>query len=200
LRRAFLIDMPHDDRVLAPHGYYWRPWSLLPIRFDRRLRSNVPEHWHTAGPRTSKLDRQWPRRAMTPVHAALNFAYAIVEAEAVLAAYAVGFDPSIGLMHTDVRYRGSLAIDLMEPIRPVADEFVLDLLEERELCRGDVVETRRGVCRLGPALVKQVVQVAPALRVGVGPIAERLADRLLGRAPTPLTRRRHRTAGCEARH
>jgi CRISPR/Cas system-associated endonuclease Cas1 len=63
----------------------------------------VPEHWHTAGPRTSRVDRRWPRRATTPAHALLNYAYAILETEAVIAAQATGFDPSLGLMHADVR-------------------------------------------------------------------------------------------------
>jgi CRISPR/Cas system-associated endonuclease Cas1 len=30
-----------------------------------------------------------------------------------------GLDPALGLMHTDTRYRGSLATDLMEPVRPM---------------------------------------------------------------------------------
>src|SRR5262249_13269481 len=122
--------------------------------------------------------------------------YAILEAEAVISAYALGFDPSLGLMHTDVRYRGSLAIDLMEPVRPVADECVLDLLEARVFRRGDALETRRGVCRRGPALAREIANEAPRLRAELAPHAEQLA-RLLAHSPdhpTPLTRRRHRDA------
>jgi CRISPR/Cas system-associated endonuclease Cas1 len=160
--------------------YYWQTWAHLPIRYTSGFRAKVPEHWHRAGPRTSKIDRQWPRRAMTPAHALLNYTYALLEAEALIAAYAIGLDPSLGLMHTDVRYRRSLAIDLMEPARPVADELVLDLLETRELARGDAYETRRGVCRLGPALVQSVSGLAPMLRAAVVPHAERVAGRLHG--------------------
>jgi CRISPR associated protein, Cas1 family len=99
-------------------------------------------------------------------------------------------------MHVDVRYRGGLAIDLMEPVRPIADELVLDLLENRELCRGDVVETRRGVCRLGPQLAREVARSSVLLRGSVSPHAERLASVLLRspQHPTPLIRRRHREA------
>src|SRR6478672_10659603 len=89
------------------------------------------------------------RKASTPVHALLNYTYAILEVEATIACHAVGFDPSLGIMHADHRYRGSLASDLMEPARPTADAFVLDLLDQRELSRGDVVENREGVCRVG---------------------------------------------------
>jgi CRISPR-associated endonuclease Cas1 len=174
--------------------YYWGVWARVPIHFEPSFGRTVPEHWHCAGPRTSRLDRQWPRRALTPAHALLNYVYAILEAEALIAAYALGFDPSLGLMHADVRYRGSLAIDLMEPVRPIADELVLDLLEGRELRRGDVVETRRGVCRIGPALAKELTHRATDLRAAANPQAERLAAVLLGSTdhPTPLTRRRHR--------
>lgn len=124
----------------------------------------------------------------------LNYTYALLEVEASIAAHAVGFDPSLGIMHADKRYRGSLASDLMEPTRPVADRVVLDLLEQRELRRGDVVETREGVCRVGPALVSQPTHLAPELRTAVAPHVETLAAALLRKpdTPTPLTRRNHR--------
>jgi CRISPR-associated protein Cas1 len=176
--------------------YYWQTWARVPIQFDRDWIDRVPEHWHRAGPRTSQMDRQWPRRAITPAHALLNYGYAILETEALIAAYTLGFDPSLGLMHADVRYRGGLAIDLMEPARPVVDELVLTLLEGQELQRGDVLETPRGVCRVGRRLAGELAPIAPALRDALAPHAERLARRLL-RAPnhpTPLTRRRHREA------
>lgn len=95
-----------------------------------------------------------------------------------------------------VDLRPSLASDLMEPVRPVADRIALEMLRGRELRRGEVVETRQGVCRLGAGLARELGQHSPALREAVGPHAERLAQELL-RAPdhpTPLTRKRHREA------
>jgi CRISPR/Cas system-associated endonuclease Cas1 len=68
------------------------------------------------------------------------------------------------ILHTDKRYRGSLAHDLMEPVRPVVDGLVLDLLSEHPLSRGDVYETREGVCRLGPPMARRLAQCAPTLR------------------------------------
>jgi CRISPR-associated protein Cas1 len=176
--------------------YYWQAWARVPIHFDAAYTARVPEHWYRAGPRTSSMDRQWPRRAMTPAHALLNYAYAILETEAIMAAYAVGLDPSLGLMHADVRYRSSLATDLMEPVRPIADQAVLDLLTTHKLNRGDAVETRRGVCRLGLPLIDELVARSNDLRRAVAPEAETVARQLLGRAkaPTPLTRANHRIA------
>jgi CRISPR-associated endonuclease Cas1 len=175
--------------------YYWQAWARFPIQFDRSWRGSLPEHWRRAGPRTSRIDRQWPRRATTPAHALLNYGYAILESEALLAAYKMGFDPSLGLMHADVRYRSSLATDLMEPLRPVLDELVLDLLTERTFRKGEFHETRRGVCRLGPDLARELAYYAPQLATATAPIAERLATALLRRKhSTPLTRRNHRDA------
>ncbi len=173
---------------------YWQCFANVPIRFDRHWRADVPEHWHRAGPRTSPGDRKRAKRAQTPAHAILNYLYAILQTEATIAAQRMGFDPTIGLLHSDKRYRPSLASDLMEPVRPAADRVVVDLLGNRELRRGDVVETRQGVCRLGPGLARELGQHAHALRGAVGPHAERLASELLNSPnhPTPLTRRRHR--------
>jgi CRISPR-associated protein Cas1 len=135
---------------------YWQTWARLEPRFDKRWAQDVPEHWRTAGPRTSDIDGKRARKASTPVHAILNYTYAILEVEASIAAHAVGFDPSLGIMHADVRYRGSLATDLMEPARLAADALVLDLLETQPLRRGDVYETGGGVCRIGPPLAKKL--------------------------------------------
>ena len=44
----------------------------------------------------------------------------------------VGLDPYVGFMHTDRPGRVSLALDLMEELRPVlADRFVLSLINKR---------------------------------------------------------------------
>jgi CRISPR-associated endonuclease Cas1 len=175
---------------------YWQTWARVAPRFDRGFAKNVPDHWLLAGPRTSWVDGKRARKAATPVHAILNFSYTILEVEATIAAHKLGFDPSLGLMHSDQRYRGSLATDLMEPVRPVVDGLVLNLLESHELCRGDVFENREGVCRIGPALARRLALFGPTLRSALAPLAEQLSHTLLqtSTSPTPLTRRNHRKA------
>jgi hypothetical protein len=90
-------------------------------------------------------------------------------------------DPALGLMHADTRYRGSLAADLMEPVRPIVDKIVLDLLTRRELDRGDVIETREGVCRLGPEPARQLAGSTAHLRSSLAPEVGHLRSRLLAR-------------------
>ena len=65
-----------------------------------------------------------PRLSVNPPNAMLNYLYAVLEAEARLAASALGLDPGLGVMHVDTNARDSLACDLMEPIRPQVDAFV----------------------------------------------------------------------------
>lgn len=65
---------------------YWQCFANVTIRFDRRWRADVPEHWHRAGPRTSPGDRKRARKAQTPIHALLNHLYAVLLTEATIAA------------------------------------------------------------------------------------------------------------------
>jgi hypothetical protein len=71
------------------------------------------------------------------------------------------------------------------------------VLEQRAFASREVLETRRGVCRLGPSLAKGLARHAPELRSAVAPHAEQLVRTLLrsAKAATPLTRDNHRAAG-----
>jgi CRISP-associated protein Cas1 len=59
----------------------------------------------------------------------------------------VGLDPQVGLLHADRPGRASLALDLMEDMRPVlADRLALSLINRRQLgARDFVVEDGRGL-------------------------------------------------------
>lgn len=59
------------------------------------------------------------RLAVTPVHAILNYSFALLESESRLALVALGLDPGLGLgLHADTPNRDSLALDVLEPVRP----------------------------------------------------------------------------------
>ncbi len=157
---------------------YWGAWEKTPIMFARRDGGRIPDHWRTFGTRTSPLTGS-PRTAANPANALLNYLYAILEAEARIAALAIGLDPGMGLYHADQKNRDSLACDLMEPVRPVVDSFVLDLLREHTFSVRDFVETRQGVCRVLPPLTHLLAVTAAKWAKVVAPVAERVAQALL---------------------
>jgi hypothetical protein len=177
--------------------WYWQTLAGIPVTFERHWRKAVPDHWHTAGARTSAPSGfKSSRKAATPFHALVNYAYAILETEATITLQAHGFDPGMGILHTDKRYRSSLAHDLMEPLRPVVDGLVIELVKTRPLARGDVHETREGVCRIGPPLACTLAGWAPSLRPALADCAREL-EALLGdgRGARPARRRNATTAG-----
>lgn len=69
-----------------------------------------------------------------PVNAVLSFLYAVVLAEVVGALEAIGLDPQVGFLHGLRPGRQSLALDLLEELRPaVADRLAVRLIRRRQL-------------------------------------------------------------------
>lgn len=173
---------------------YWAAWSDLPLRFARRDLSSIPSHWKTFGTRSSPLT-PGPRLAVNPANALLNYLYAVLETEATIALRIVGLDPGLGIFHVDQDNRDSLAADVMEPVRPVVDRFLINLVRRRTFAATDVYETSTGVCRLGAGLAHDLWSVAPEISAQVGKIAEDIAHRLDGtNGATPITGRQRQTA------
>lgn len=177
---------------------YWSGLSEVSIRFTRRDAERVPPHWTTLGTRSSPLTGN-PRLAANPINAILNYVYAILEGEASIAARVVGLDPGLGVLHADQPNRDSLAADLMEPIRPVVDRAVFDLVARRPFSADDFHETAQGVCRLTPRLARELAESSGDWTRPVGRVAEDVARLLAAdthgeRVATPLTGRR-RSAG-----
>jgi hypothetical protein len=165
-------------------------------RFAALDAEKVPAHWSLFGSRASQLRRSGrsPREAADPINALLNYGYALAEAEARLAIRAVGLDPGLGIVHTDIRNRDSLALDLLEPLRPVVERHVLTLLAARHFTRADFHETRQGACRLLPPLTHELAAHMAEYAQAIGPIAEQVAHALASSSPgkialtTPLSR------------
>lgn len=72
-----------------------------------------------------------------PFNATLSFVYSLLMSDCSAALAAAGLDPQVGFLHTDRPGRPSLALDLMEEFRPVADRFVLTLINRKELSARD---------------------------------------------------------------
>ena len=83
-----------------------------------------------------KKDFKFQGRSRRPpldeVNAMLSFIYTLLSNMYISALESVGIDPCIGYMHAERPGRASLALDLMEELRPVlADRFVLSLINKR---------------------------------------------------------------------
>jgi CRISPR-associated endonuclease Cas1 len=181
---------------------YWEAWSEVPVGFVRTDQARVPDHWRSFGRRASPLTGN-PRLAANPANAVLNYLYAILEAECRIACLAVGLDPGLGVLHADQRNRDSMALDIMEAVRPEVDRRVLDLVEGHAFRKKDFHETRQGACRVLAPLTHHLSEMAPVLRASVGPIAEAVARMVVEEqgarttVPTPITQRK-RSAGRDA--
>jgi len=76
---------------------------------------------------------------------------------------AEGYDPTIGILHGRESDRGTyaaFALDRMEPMRPVVDRAVLDLVKTTAFTGGDFSIQPDGVCRLNPELARRVALLA----------------------------------------
>jgi CRISPR-associated protein Cas1 len=75
-----------------------------------------------------------------PVNALLSLAYSLLAKDLTVAAYAVGFDPHVGFYHQPRYGRPALALDLMEPFRPlIADSAVLTAVNTGMVTERDFV-------------------------------------------------------------
>ena len=73
-----------------------------------------------------------------PVNVMLSFAYSLLAHDCASALESVGLDAYVGFLHRDRPGRTSLALDLMEELRPcIAERFVLTLINNRMMGEGD---------------------------------------------------------------
>lgn len=73
-----------------------------------------------------------------PINAMLSYGYSLLTKDLTIAAYAVGFDPMIGFYHQPRHGRPALALDLMEPLRPlIVDSAVLSAVNTRMVSLSD---------------------------------------------------------------
>jgi hypothetical protein len=125
--------------------------------------------------------------AANPVNAILNYLYAVLESEARLAAAALGLDPGLGVLHVDTPARDSLACDLMEPVRPQVDAYVLDWITRYPLKREWFFEQPNGNARLMGSFAIKLSETASTWQRAVAPFAEWVARALWSTIRKPDT-------------
>lgn len=89
------------------------------------------------------------RPPLDPVNALLSFTYSLLSYDCTSALEAVGLDSYVGFLHRDRPGRSSLALDLMEELRPcLADRFVLTLINNRVFQEKDFAFQESGAVML----------------------------------------------------
>ena len=80
------------------------------------------------------------------VNALLSFLYGMLTRDCAHAVESVGLDPFLGVYHTAHHGRPSMALDLMEPFRPlVADSVALGMIRRQEVSAADFTEAGQQV-------------------------------------------------------
>ena len=81
--------------------------------------------------RSFRFNGRSRRPPLDRVNALLSFCYSLLAHECGAALYAAGLDPVAGFLHRDRPGRMSLALDIMEELRPaLADRFVLTMINK----------------------------------------------------------------------
>lgn len=108
--------------------------------FDALIRTNDETLRFRARSRRPPLD---------PMNAILSFLYALLTHDCRSAAEAVGLDPAVGFLHRDRPGRPSLALDLMEELRPIlADRLALSLVNRKQIDGADFAKQDSGAVLL----------------------------------------------------
>ena len=101
------------------------------------------------GKETFYFHKRSRRPPLDAFNAMLSFAYSLLTHDCASALESVGLDAYVGYLHTDRPGRESLALDLMEELRPCfADRFVLTLVNSRILKPSDFAFRESGAVLL----------------------------------------------------
>jgi len=106
---------------------------------------------HYAGMFKSKLAQEFDvngrqrRPPPDPINSCLSMAYTMLTHECVAALRLASLEPSIGAFHASRPGRPALALDLMEPFRPlIADSITISAFNRGELTEGHFLRTAAG--------------------------------------------------------
>jgi CRISPR-associated protein Cas1 len=145
LRRVELSDETLDQL----RGSEGEAANLYFSVFDTLIRSPDAEMRWTVRSRRPPLD---------PVNALLSFLYTLLTHDCRSALESVGLDPAAGFLHRDRPGRPSLALDLMEELRPVlADRLALSLINRRQLRARDFERQEGGAVLMSDEARKAVL-------------------------------------------
>lgn len=98
------------------------------------------------------------RPPLDPMNALLSFLYVLLTMECASALETVGLDPQVGFLHRDRPGRPSLALDLMEELRPyLVDRLALTLVNNRQVTPDGFIKKESGGILMEPDTRRVVI-------------------------------------------
>ncbi len=123
--------------VDSVRGHEGQAASLYFSHFSGMFKSDIGNEFNANG-------RQ-RRPPPDPINATLSFAYSMLTHECTAALRVARLEPAIGALHTSRPGRPALALDLMEPFRPlIADSIAVTAFNRGELKEGHFQRTAAG--------------------------------------------------------
>ena len=182
--------MLHEAKAAA---VYWGALEGIPLTFNSKDKPRVPTRWLTLGNRISPLSKR-AMHAATPGQAMFNYLYSVAESICALRLASVGLNPDVGVLHTDTDKRRSMALDLIEPIRPEIGKLAFQYFREQVFAKSDFWETDRGSIRVGLDVRRVLIRNAFRVENRALDYAVKLRD-LISDYTTRLGRKRSVQAG-----
>ncbi|HBY62164.1 MAG TPA: subtype I-C CRISPR-associated endonuclease Cas1 [Solibacterales bacterium] len=139
--------------------------GALPLDILRGIEGEAAQHYFSAFDAmicAQKQDFTFLSRSRRPprdrINALLSFLYTLLTHDCAAALEGVGLDASCGFLHVDRPGRPSLALDLIEELRPVlADRLALSLVNRLQVKPGDFEHRDSGAVFLSESGRKQVI-------------------------------------------
>ncbi len=153
--------LAHSIDRIAPN----RPGLEMDMDFLRGIEGNAARDYFSVFGLLIRSDsdffafeKRTRRPPRDPVNALLSFLYTLLLNDCVSALEGVGLDPQFGFLHEIRPGRPSLALDIMEELRPIfADRLALTLINRKQITRNDFSERPGGSVLLSDKARKQVI-------------------------------------------
>jgi CRISPR-associated protein Cas1 len=149
LKRA-LSSIPQAETLESLRGLEGEAASVYFSAMDEMILNNKSDFFFRSRNRRPPLDR---------VNAMLSFSYALLTNDCASALESAGLDSFVGFLHRDRPGRSSLALDLMEELRPCcADRFVISLINNRIIKPDNFEKRENGAVIMSDSGRKTIIQ------------------------------------------
>lgn len=129
-----------------------------------------------------RFEKRSRRPALDFFNAGLNYLYGMTYSVVESGVFAKGLDPSIGCLHVDSFKKPTLVFDLIEPIRPLVDGLLINLVLENQLLPDHFIKKEQGysVNKKGKQVIIGSFNDFLNTRVQIQQSNQRLKDHIYG--------------------